>query len=123
MMEIAQWILSGLLTLAFVFSAFGKLRGHQMQVDSFTHLQLPQWFRPFTGLIQLIAASLLIAGFFVSSLTFVGSLTLSIVMLGAVIFHLRVGDSIAKYAPAIVLCGLSALLAYLSYSSLLKRSH
>lgn len=112
---IAQWLLSGVLTAAFTFSAFGKLSSQQMQVDSFAHLRLPQWFRYVTGIIQMFGVILLITGFWDGIFLLAGSLLLGMVMVGAVIFHVRTGDPAAKFAPAVVLSVLNFVLAYVAY--------
>ncbi len=114
-MMITQWILSGLLSFAFLFSAFGKLSSQQMQVDTFNHLRLPQWFRFVTGIIQLAGVAMLIIGFTSQFYAHAGGLLLGVVMLGGAFFHIRVSDPFAKYAPAVVLALLNFALAYIAY--------
>lgn len=102
----ALWVVRGLLALAFVAAGGAKLYGVPMLVDEFQHIGLGQWFRYFTGGLEITGAILLL----VPQKAVVGALLLICIMIGAVITHLFViGGS---PVPAIVLLALNAVVAY-----------
>lgn len=102
----ALWVVRGLLALAFVAAGGAKLYGVPMLVDEFQHIGLGQWFRYFTGGLEITGAILLL----VPQKAVLGALLLICIMIGAVITHLFViGGS---PVPAIVLLALNAVVAY-----------
>lgn len=110
-MTIIAIVLQVLLMLAFFFSGVGKIKGVTMQVDTFNHLGLPQWFRVATGWIALLGVAGLIIGFWHEGVLAISALWLACIMLGAVLFHIRTKDSINKILPAAVLMVLALVLA------------
>jgi len=101
------WILSGLVALLFVGAGGAKLAGAAVMVDLFAKVGLGQWFRYFTGLLEVTAG----IGLLIPRYAFYAAVLLAIVMVGAVIAHVTVlGGSPA--AP-IVLFVLVAIIAYL----------
>ena len=50
---ITLWTLSGLVALAFVFVGGGKAAGTAAMVELFDKVGLGQWFRYFTGLLEV----------------------------------------------------------------------
>jgi putative oxidoreductase len=102
----ALWIVRGLLVLAFVAAGGAKLYGVPMLVEEFQHIGLGQWFRYFTGGLEIMGAILLL----LPRKAALGALLLICIMTGAVITHLFViGGSTV---PAIVLLALNATVAY-----------
>src|SRR5882757_2380230 len=100
------WVVRGLLALAFAAAGGAKLYGVPILVEQFQHIGLGQWFRYFTGSLELVGAVLIL----VPSLGAFGALLLSCIMVGATITHLFViGGS---PVPALVLLILSAIVAY-----------
>jgi len=100
------WILQVLVAFAFLGAGFGKLSGQPMLVEMFDKLGLGQWFRYFTGAIELGSAILLL----VPRLTFVGAGLLVCTMTGAVAAHLfKLGGS---PAPPLVLLALSGVITW-----------
>ncbi len=67
-----------------------------MQVEAFTHLGLPQWFRIATGWIALAGVVGLIFGFWNEIILVLAALWIACIMLGAVLSHIRVKDPIGK---------------------------
>jgi putative oxidoreductase len=103
--NITLWILQILLAAAFLFSALAKLSGQPMMVDEFARLGVGQWFRYFTGGVELCAAALLAT----PSMASLGALLAVCTMLGAITAHLiRLGGS---PAAAIVLLLLGLVIA------------
>ncbi|CAI6082749.1 DoxX family protein [Cohnella sp. JJ-181] len=111
-------VLQILLIVAFAASGFTKVAGVKMQVDSFSKLGLPQWFRVVTGLLQLVGVAALVAGFWRDSWTAWGAVLIGAIMLGAVLFHVRAKDKFGAIAPALVLAALAIVLAALLGSDL-----
>ncbi len=99
--------LSGLVALAFIGAGGGKLAGTAVMVELFDKVGLGQWFRYFTGLLEVAAG----IGLLISRYAFYAAVLLAIVMFGAIIAHVTVlGGS---PAPAAVLFVLSGVIAYL----------
>jgi uncharacterized membrane protein YphA (DoxX/SURF4 family) len=103
--SVSLWIVRGLLAFVFLGAGGAKLYGVPMMVAEFAHMGLGQWFRYFTGSLEVIGALLilvpLLAGF--------GAMLLICIMIGATLTHLFViGGS---PMPALVLLALSAIVA------------
>jgi putative oxidoreductase len=95
---IALWTLQILGAAMFAMAGFGKLSGNEMHVGLFEAIGIGQWFRYFTGVVELGSAILLL----VPALSGVGALLLSGTMVGAIATHLFiVGGSFAM--PAVLL--------------------
>jgi uncharacterized membrane protein YphA (DoxX/SURF4 family) len=104
---ISLWILSGLLALAFIAAGGGKLAGIAVMVDLFAKVGLGQWFRYFTGLLEVVGG----IGLLFPRYAFYAAILLAIVMVGAVVAHVTVlGGS---PAPAFMLLVLSGIIAFL----------
>ncbi|MFX3673467.1 MAG: DoxX family protein [Paenisporosarcina sp.] len=112
-MEIVTWILQGLLGLAFLMAGLGKLTGSKMHREGFDHWRLPQWFRVVTGIVELVAAILLIVGFWVDDLALYGALILAATGIGGVLTHMRVKDGLKETMPIMVLAILAIILVFL----------
>jgi putative oxidoreductase len=102
----ALWVVRGLLALAFVAAGGAKLYGVPMLVEEFEHIGLGQWFRYFTGGLEIMGAILLL----LPQRAALGALLLICIMIGAVVTHLFVIGGSAL--PAIVLLTLNAVVAY-----------
>lgn len=104
---ITLWILSGLVALAFIVAGGVKLAGAAIMVELFAKVGLGQWFRYFTGLLEVAAG----IGLLISRYAFYAAVLLAIVMAGAFIAHVTVlGGS---PAAAVVLFVLTGIIAYL----------
>jgi putative oxidoreductase len=103
---ITLWILSGLLALAFIAAGTAKLAGAAAMVQVFDKVGLGQWFRYFTGLLEVVAAM----GLLISRYAFYAAVLLAIVMAGAIIAHVTVLGS--SPAAPVVLFVLTGIIAY-----------
>ena len=84
---------------------------NSMAEEFFTY-GLPKWFMYVIGSMKVIIAILLILGIWIDSLNLYSYITLCILMLGAIIMHVKVKDKIIKSVPAIsILTLLLVLLA------------
>ena len=101
------WILSGLVALLFVGAGGAKLAGAAVMVDLFAKVGLGQWFRYFTGLLEVAAG----IGLLISRYAFYAAILLAMVMVGAFIAHVTVLGS--SPAAPVVLFALTGIIAYL----------
>jgi putative oxidoreductase len=104
---IAMWGFKGLLAVVFLAAGGAKLYGVPMLVEQFDHIGLGQWFRYFTGLLEITGG----LGLLIPSLSGIAATLLGCVMVGATATHLFIigGSPI----PAIVLLVLCAVIAVL----------
>jgi putative oxidoreductase len=101
------WILSGLVALAFLAAGGSKLAGVAAMVEEFDKVGLGQWFRYFTGLLEVMGA----IGLLIPRYAFYGAALLAMVMAGAIVAHLTVLGS--SPAVPVVLLALTGIIAYL----------
>jgi putative oxidoreductase len=97
-LNIALWIVQGLLAFAFVGAASGKLLGKPEMVALYDVIGVGQWFRYVTGLVELAGAVLIL----VPKTRVIGAGLLAGTMLGAIATHLFVLHS-PPTAPAVLL--------------------
>jgi putative oxidoreductase len=95
---IPGWILSVLLALIFLSVGSMKLMSRPAMVQEFAQVGLGQWFRYFTGLLEVAGAICLL----VPQLSRWGAVVLAAVMSGAVVAHLTALHS-PPTLPAILL--------------------
>ena len=107
---ITLWILSGLVALAFIGAGGAKLAGAAVMVELFAKVGLGQWFRYFTGLLEVGAG----IGLLLSRFAFYAAVLLAVVMAGAFIAHVTVLGS--SPAAPLVLFVLTGVIAYLRKS-------
>ena len=69
--------------------------------EEFSTYGLPKWLMYVVGSIKIIIAILLIVGIWITSLNIYCYISLVILMLGAIIMHLKVKDKIIKSVPAL----------------------
>jgi putative oxidoreductase len=106
----ALWILSGFAALLFIGVGGAKLAGAAVMIDLFAKVGLGQWFRYFTGLLEVAAG----IGLLISRCAFYAAVVLAIVMAGAFIAHVTVLGS--SPAAPLVLFILTGIIAYLRKS-------
>ncbi len=81
--------------------------------EEFIVYGLPSWSVYIVGFFKLLSVSFLIIGLWIPSLVWNGFLILGILMLGAVLMHIKVRDSFLKILPALSLLVLCVLGIYL----------
>jgi len=82
-LTVVLWALQIASAAMFLFSGTLKLTGAPMMVQLFAAIGLGQWFRYFTGGLEVISAVLLL----VPSLARFGALALAVTMVGAILTH------------------------------------
>ena len=80
----ALWTLQILSAAMFLFAGGLKLAGVPLMVQEFGTIGLGQWFRYFTGTIEVVSAVLLL----IPSLAAYGAAALFVTMVGAIFTHL-----------------------------------
>jgi uncharacterized membrane protein YphA (DoxX/SURF4 family) len=104
--KFALWAVKLLLVATFAAAGGVKLYGLPMMIQNFELIGLGQWFRYFTGTLELIGAVALL----VPSAAALGGLLLAVIMVGATFAHLLVLPGSA--VPALVLFALSLIVAW-----------
>jgi putative oxidoreductase len=119
-LSILSIILQVLLALIFLMTGFMSISGNKQQIEQFEHLNLPQWFRIVTGLVQLIGVVGLVIGFWYPSIAALAGLWAAITMLGGFATHLKAKDPISKAMPALILTILAITITVINLSALLS---
>jgi uncharacterized membrane protein YphA (DoxX/SURF4 family) len=97
--NILAWILAVLLAIVFVFAGGAKLVGAPAMVQEFAQIGIGQWFRYFTGILEVSGA----IGVLIPKYRFGAALQIAVVMVGATVANIWV-----LHLPP--LAGLTALL-------------
>ena len=106
-MAATDWALRGSVALVFVIFGMEKLTGSGGWVKLFDQIGVGQWFRYFTGLLEVAAG----IGLLISRYALYAAVLLAMVMVGAFIAHVTVlGSSPAAPAVLFVLAGVIAYL-------------
>lgn len=105
-LPIALWTVKILLALIFLAAGAAKLFGVAAMVEGFAHLGVGQWFRYFTGTVEVIAALLIV----VPATAVFGALLIVCTMVGAILVHM-IGMP-GSPLPAAGLLVLSLVVAY-----------
>ena len=79
--------------------------------EEFAAYVLPPWFHNLIGALKITAAIALIGGLWFSSITFMASSLVVILMLGALSMHLKIRDPLRKSIPALLMLGMSLAIA------------
>jgi uncharacterized membrane protein YphA (DoxX/SURF4 family) len=82
--KVLGWVLAILLGLEFLAAGALKLSGNPAMVDMFNVVGLGQWFRYFTGVLEIIGG----VGILIPRFSRPAALLLAVIMLGAVIAQL-----------------------------------
>ena len=78
--------------------------------EEFNVYGLPEWMMALTGFLKVFLALILIASIWMPTLTQFGAIGIAVLMLGAIIMHIKVNDSLQKSLPAFSLLVLSSAL-------------
>jgi putative oxidoreductase len=99
------WVLKIVLAALFVMAGGAKLYGVPAMVETFEHVGLGQWFRYFTGALELFGAALLLW----PGTTAFGALVLTVICIGAFFAQLLVlhEDVIHAIVMAVILAAIA----------------
>jgi len=79
--------------------------------EEFAAYGLPEWFMKVIGTLKVILSLLLIASIWYPGLESIGAYGISILMLGAVMMHIKIGDPMIKSLPAFSFLVISMIIA------------
>jgi putative oxidoreductase len=104
--NILAWILAVLLAVVFVFAGGVKLLGARAMVQEFAQIGIGQWFRYFTGILEVSGA----IGVLVPKYRFGAALQIAVIMVGATAVNIWVLHlAQLAYLTAFLLAGALAL--------------
>jgi len=81
--------------------------------EEFETYGLPHWSMKLIGFLKLTLATLLIAGIFLPVLIKPAAIGMAVLMLGAIVMHIKVKDSLIKSLPAFTFLVLSLILIFI----------
>jgi putative oxidoreductase len=105
-LNIALWVIQIGAAAMFIMAGANKVTGNEQMVGLFSAIGMGQWFRYFTGSLEITGAVLLL----IPALSGLGGLLLTGVMVGAVATHIFIIGG--NPTMAIVLLLSSALIAF-----------
>ncbi|OYN96280.1 hypothetical protein CGZ96_13545 [Enemella evansiae] len=109
LVTITTIILTALLTLGFLGAGVGKLRRSQPVTGTLEGLGVSPGLQRTIGILEVLGAIGVIVGLFLQPLGILAAIGLVLMMIGAIIFHLRAKDSVKDSAGALVLLVFSGL--------------
>lgn len=106
-MNLTLWVLQGALALMFLYSGASKFNPHGIfWIELFANIGIGQWFRYFTGGLEVICAVLLL----IPRTSAVAAALLACIMAGAILTHLfLLRDGYAAIFPGLPLMILVAI--------------
>lgn len=113
-MAILSIILQVLLGIGFILFGVMKLGSKQM-VDDFKRYGYPGWFRILTGLVEIIASALVIAGIWNETLAALGGFIIVATMIGAIITHIKIKDTVKDMMMPIILLVLGLIVFLINF--------
>lgn len=116
-MAILSIILQVLLGLGFLLFGSMKFSSKQM-VEGFKNYGYPGWFRVFTGGVEVISAVLVIVGIWNLTLAAWGGLLIVVTMIGAIITHIKIKDTVKNMMMPIILLVLGLIVLLINFGSL-----
>tara|TARA_B110000305_G_scaffold31373_1_gene30109 strand:- start:608 stop:943 length:336 start_codon:yes stop_codon:yes gene_type:complete len=107
LLNLTQMIVA--ISVAYVWT----FRFHNVEKE-FNQFGLSNLIRNLIGATKISLATLLVVGVWYSSLIFVPSLLMGLLMIGAQYFHFKISNPFIKHLPSLILLILCALMAVLS---------
>jgi len=114
-MQTAAIVLKVLLGVVFLRAGGQKLAGAKDVKEMFKHLEYPSWFTYVAGVVEVIGVLGMLVGTFSPTWAVLAGLLLAAQMIGAIVSHARVRDSVGKMAPASAILVLAAVVIVLEY--------
>ncbi len=103
-MSLVSHILSVVLALVCIASAYADLKMMPQIVEIMTKLKMPTRIIPALGIAKIAGAAGLMVGFSDDNLRIYAAFCLAVYFVLATWFHVRVRDTTANTIPALVLC-------------------
>lgn len=79
--------------------------------EEFSNYGLPKWFMLLIGFLKVTFAVLLLIGIWIPVLTQPAALGIAVLMVGAIVMHLKIKDPLKKSLPAFIMLVLSLFVA------------
>ncbi|MDP5276583.1 DoxX family protein [Chengkuizengella axinellae] len=114
-MGILSIVIQVLLGLGFIMFGVMKLGSKQM-VDEFDRLELPQWFRVVTGLVEITAAIVILIGIWNGLFAALGALLIAFTMIGAILTHIKIKDPAQRVMMPVILLIMGIIVLSLNVS-------
>lgn len=105
----------GILFLVFGFVKFSSKR----RAEAFDRYGYPQWFRPVSGAIEIIAAILVLYGIINQTSAAWGGALITIIMIGAIFTQIKIRDPLQKILVPVVVLILGVLIMVLNWPFIL----
>jgi DoxX-like family len=109
----AKVIVTALLAALFAFSSLIKLFGVRQSLAIRDHLGVKPGQWRVIGLLELAGVAGVLVGLVWAPIGVAAAIGLALLVLGAIIFHVRASDSVADTAPAVIGLGLAVATAIL----------
>ena len=107
-MFVVTIVLAVLLSLAYAASGAQKVLGVKSGLEAADHINVSHGLWKAIGGLEILAVIGLLVGLAVAPLGVAAGIGIVLLMAGAVVFHVRAGDKVKQFGPAVVL-GLLAL--------------
>ena len=107
--SVLAWVLTILLAIAFILAGGIKLTNSPGMVQEFARVGLGQWFRYFTGVLEVSGA----IGLLIPRVRFWAALQIAVVMVGATFANLTVLHLPNMALVTVILLALALVLAWL----------
>lgn len=111
-MSILIIIVQVILGLLFLLIGSMAVAGRKMLVENFRRFGYPQWFRIVTGSLEVLGGIALLIGIWLPWLAALASAGLTLVMLGAVLTHLRIREPLQKFVLPVLMGVLAIVVAF-----------
>ena len=109
-------VVFGALTALFMLGGgVGKVTGQPAMRESAQHFAIQWEHYRFLGVVEIAAAVGVVAGLWLNGLGLAAGVGVTALMVGAVLYHVRFGDSAKRTVPALV--ALAASAAYVAFQA------
>jgi len=116
-LAILSIVLQIILGLGFLNFGFSKFKSPQM-VEGFKYFGYPDWFRLFTGTIEIVAAIIILIGIWYSSFAALGAFLIVATMIGAIFTHMKIKDTLKGFMMPVILLILGSTVLILNFPDL-----
>ncbi len=88
-------------------------KGAKNMPSEFAAYGLPIWFMYFVGTLKILIALALLIGLWNPVLVYPAAAVLVVLMMGAIMMHIKVKDRLIKMSPAIIVCIMALVIIFL----------
>jgi uncharacterized membrane protein YphA (DoxX/SURF4 family) len=84
-------------------------------IEEFVYYKLPTWLRDLVGILKVSFGIMLLMGIYDEKFKIIGAGGLSLLMIAALLTHVKVKNPIHKAVPAVILLSFSVIILFSSY--------